>query len=304
MERSIWRLALAYVTYTSYVSCVHMAPRINIPSRYPPLIPNIRGPPVSEGQEAADKEVQAVEVPAAAEEGEERQPSNSIGQHYLAQAISAITAANRQFAPKSVQENFSSNTENSRERRNGERESEREGERWNEATMIRKLPGQWKQMPGPAIVGPGTQYPIDFHPPLHALFFQSIIIPPHYHNYHCGVYISAGKVLYMPEAKKEDEEEGTEEPGGPTPKPAHGLLRLPASHQEPQETSGFGTEAMTCQELLALSGALSAALPTGQPALDSLFNSLSKGVLQPHFTWADTELALRPNTVRLLNIKN
>ncbi|XP_066907873.1 voltage-dependent T-type calcium channel subunit alpha-1G isoform X3 [Halyomorpha halys] len=148
------------------------------------------------------------------------------------------------------------------------------------------------------------------------------------------------------EGKKEDQEEGTEEPGGPSPKPAHGLLRLPASHQEPQEggsllavpespgrrrssvmfsevvllhgeaptsaekmsqagdgslqpqcqTSGIGTEAMTCQELLALSGALSAALPTGQPALDSLFNSLSKGVLQPHFTWADTELALRPNT--------
>lgn len=61
---------------------------------------------------------------------------------------------------------------------------------------------------------------------------------------------------------------------------------------------------MTCQELLALSGALSAALPTGQPALDSLFNSLSKGVLQPHFTWADTELALRPNTVRLLDLQN
>lgn len=44
------------------------------------------------------------------------------------------------------------------------------------------------------------------------------------------------------------------------------------------------TEAMTCQELLALSGALSAALPTGQLALDSLFTSLSKGVLESHFT--------------------
>lgn len=41
---------------------------------------------------------------------------------------------------------------------------------------------------------------------------------------------------------------------------------------------------MTCQELLALSGALSAALPTGQLALDSLFTSLSKGVLESHFT--------------------
>jgi len=38
-----------------------------------------------------------------------------------------------------------------------------------------------------------------------------------------------------------------------------------------------GNEAMTCQELLALSGALSAALPTGQLALDSFLNSLTKG---------------------------
>ncbi len=36
---------------------------------------------------------------------------------------------------------------------------------------------------------------------------------------------------------------------------------------------------MTCQELLALSGALSAALPTGQLALDSLFTSLSQTIL-------------------------
>lgn len=36
---------------------------------------------------------------------------------------------------------------------------------------------------------------------------------------------------------------------------------------------------MTCQELLALSGALSAALPTGQIALDSFFSSLTKGKL-------------------------
>lgn len=35
---------------------------------------------------------------------------------------------------------------------------------------------------------------------------------------------------------------------------------------------------MTCQELLALSGALSAALPTGQMALDSFFDSLTKGI--------------------------
>lgn len=35
---------------------------------------------------------------------------------------------------------------------------------------------------------------------------------------------------------------------------------------------------MTCQELLALSGALSAALPTGQIALDHFFFSLTKGI--------------------------
>lgn len=35
---------------------------------------------------------------------------------------------------------------------------------------------------------------------------------------------------------------------------------------------------MSCQELLALSGALSAALPTGQVALDSFFEELSKGI--------------------------
>lgn len=36
-------------------------------------------------------------------------------------------------------------------------------------------------------------------------------------------------------------------------------------------------EAMTCQELLAL-GAINAALPTGQIALDTILNSLSKGI--------------------------
>lgn len=35
---------------------------------------------------------------------------------------------------------------------------------------------------------------------------------------------------------------------------------------------------MTCQELLALSGALSAALPTGQLGRDSFLNSLAKGI--------------------------
>ncbi|XP_058804886.1 voltage-dependent T-type calcium channel subunit alpha-1G isoform X2 [Phymastichus coffea] len=48
-----------------------------------------------------------------------------------------------------------------------------------------------------------------------------------------------------------------------------------------------GSEAMTCQELLALSGALSAALPTGQLALDSFLNSLTKGITDRHITVED-----------------
>ncbi|XP_063224731.1 voltage-dependent T-type calcium channel subunit alpha-1G [Bacillus rossius redtenbacheri] len=50
--------------------------------------------------------------------------------------------------------------------------------------------------------------------------------------------------------------------------------------QQPQVDAGdslLAAEAMTCQELLALSGALSAALPTGQLGLGSFFSSLSKG---------------------------
>ncbi|KAF7415260.1 hypothetical protein HZH68_003749 [Vespula germanica] len=46
-------------------------------------------------------------------------------------------------------------------------------------------------------------------------------------------------------------------------------------------------EAMTCQELLALSGALSAALPTGQLALDSFLNSLTKGITERHIILED-----------------
>nr|XP_031829681.1 voltage-dependent T-type calcium channel subunit alpha-1G isoform X6 [Nomia melanderi]XP_031829682.1 voltage-dependent T-type calcium channel subunit alpha-1G isoform X6 [Nomia melanderi]XP_031829683.1 voltage-dependent T-type calcium channel subunit alpha-1G isoform X6 [Nomia melanderi] len=47
------------------------------------------------------------------------------------------------------------------------------------------------------------------------------------------------------------------------------------------------SEAMTCQELLALGGALSAALPTGQLALDSFLNSLTKGIRDRHITLED-----------------
>jgi hypothetical protein len=52
----------------------------------------------------------------------------------------------------------------------------------------------------------------------------------------------------------------------------------------------LGTEAMTCQELLALSGALSAALPTGQLGLGSFFTSLSKGGKMPYFDSLTQEL--------------
>ncbi|XP_045485298.1 voltage-dependent T-type calcium channel subunit alpha-1G isoform X2 [Pieris rapae] len=50
---------------------------------------------------------------------------------------------------------------------------------------------------------------------------------------------------------------------------------LPAETAEERAAVG-GT--MSCQELLALSGALSAALPTGQVALDSFFEELTKGI--------------------------
>lgn len=52
-----------------------------------------------------------------------------------------------------------------------------------------------------------------------------------------------------------------------------------------------GGEAMTCQELLALSGALSAALPTGQIALDSFFHSLTKGIANRNHTAAEDAFA-------------
>ncbi|KOB72575.1 putative voltage-gated calcium channel alpha subunit [Operophtera brumata] len=50
---------------------------------------------------------------------------------------------------------------------------------------------------------------------------------------------------------------------------------LPTDTVEERAAAG-GT--MSCQELLALSGALSAALPTGQVALDSFFEELTKGI--------------------------
>ncbi|XP_045497080.1 voltage-dependent T-type calcium channel subunit alpha-1G-like isoform X3 [Colias croceus] len=50
---------------------------------------------------------------------------------------------------------------------------------------------------------------------------------------------------------------------------------LPAETAEERAAAGG---AMSCQELLALSGALSAALPTGQVALDTFFEELTKGI--------------------------
>ncbi|CAH0723262.1 unnamed protein product, partial [Brenthis ino] len=49
---------------------------------------------------------------------------------------------------------------------------------------------------------------------------------------------------------------------------------LPAGESVEERAGGT----MSCQELLALSGALSAALPTGQVALDSFFEELTKGI--------------------------
>ncbi|XP_072931859.1 voltage-dependent T-type calcium channel subunit alpha-1G-like [Epargyreus clarus] len=51
---------------------------------------------------------------------------------------------------------------------------------------------------------------------------------------------------------------------------------LPAGETAEERAAAGGT--MSCQELLALSGALSAALPTGQVALDSFFEELTKGI--------------------------
>ncbi|XP_014476134.1 PREDICTED: voltage-dependent T-type calcium channel subunit alpha-1G isoform X2 [Dinoponera quadriceps] len=59
-----------------------------------------------------------------------------------------------------------------------------------------------------------------------------------------------------------------------------------SDHVQMQAELG-GNEAMTCQELLALSGALSAALPTGQLALDSFLNSLTKGITDRRITLED-----------------
>lgn len=51
---------------------------------------------------------------------------------------------------------------------------------------------------------------------------------------------------------------------------------LPPGETAEDRAAAGGT--MSCQELLALSGALSAALPTGQVALDTFFEELTKGM--------------------------
>ncbi|KAG5311873.1 CAC1G protein, partial [Pseudoatta argentina] len=66
-------------------------------------------------------------------------------------------------------------------------------------------------------------------------------------------------------------------------------------HAQMQAELG-GNEAMTCQELLALSGALSAALPTGQLALDSFLNSLTKGKSMNVLGITDRHITLEDRT--------
>lgn len=56
---------------------------------------------------------------------------------------------------------------------------------------------------------------------------------------------------------------------------------------------------MTCQELLALSGALSAALPTGQMALDSFFDSLTKGICKKNTTTVPATNSVSCETQRM-----
>lgn len=56
----------------------------------------------------------------------------------------------------------------------------------------------------------------------------------------------------------------------------HVEFDLPTGESAEERAAAGGT--MSCQELLALSGALSAALPTGQVALDSFFEELTKGI--------------------------
>ncbi|XP_073945551.1 ca[2+]-channel protein alpha[[1]] subunit T isoform X2 [Choristoneura fumiferana] len=55
-----------------------------------------------------------------------------------------------------------------------------------------------------------------------------------------------------------------------------GWLKSHSGETAEERAAAGGT--MSCQELLALSGALSAALPTGQVALDSFFEELTKGI--------------------------
>ncbi|XP_011298535.1 voltage-dependent T-type calcium channel subunit alpha-1H isoform X1 [Fopius arisanus] len=54
----------------------------------------------------------------------------------------------------------------------------------------------------------------------------------------------------------------------------------PVNHISQFQAELGTSEAMTCQELLALSGALGAALPTGQLGRDTFLNSLAKGITE------------------------
>lgn len=73
---------------------------------------------------------------------------------------------------------------------------------------------------------------------------------------------------------------------------------LPAGETAEERAAAGGT--MSCQELLALSGALSAALPTGQVALDSFFEELTKGISKrAGEDKLDTKVTLTRNQVML-----
>lgn len=75
---------------------------------------------------------------------------------------------------------------------------------------------------------------------------------------------------------------------------------LPTGESAEERAAAGGT--MSCQELLALSGALSAALPTGQVALDSFFEELTKGISKrAGEEKADSKVRLINHSVHFLN---
>lgn len=74
---------------------------------------------------------------------------------------------------------------------------------------------------------------------------------------------------------------------------------LPTGETAEERAAAGGT--MSCQELLALSGALSAALPTGQVALDSFFEELTKGISKRA---GEDKMETKVITYRFLKLEN